>query len=193
MAAVLDRITLHVPVTKWTRIGFPAEALSLDGVCVTLVESHDVSRVTAGILGMTGDSGAENVQSVVEKSSCSTAESPLRLEAVDHLMVRTRDADSTVHLLSQAFGTEISADANGERSVWLGKVRVDMVPSPDLYVPAELWGVAFRVEDIDATAVRLGGEVLGAPKPARQEGQRVAVFRSGAGLGVPMALMDLRG
>jgi hypothetical protein len=193
MASVLDRITLHVPVAEWTRIGFPATGLSLDGVSVTLVESHEVSRITAGILDMNGVSGTENIQSVVERSSCLTAENLLQLETVDHLMVRTRKVDSTLHGLSKAFGTEISTDANGERSVWLGTVRVDMVPFPDLSVPSELWGIAFRVADIDTIGGRLGGDVLGAPKPARQEGQRVAVFRSGAGLGVPTALMDRRG
>ncbi len=56
-----------------------------------------------------------------------------------------------------------------------------------------MWGVAFRVMNIDAVVARLGGEMIGMPKPAWQAGQRVAVFRGGAGLGVPTAGVDLLG
>jgi catechol 2,3-dioxygenase-like lactoylglutathione lyase family enzyme len=59
----------------------------------------------------------------------------------------------------------------------------------DRDAPARFWGLAFTVADLDATAAMLG-ELVGEPRPAIQEGRRIATLRRTAGLTVPVALMS---
>ena len=54
--------------------------------------------------------------------------------------------------------------------------------------PARLWGIAFRVDDLDATGSALGG-LLGAPRDAVQPGRKIATLRPEAGLGPAIAFM----
>ena len=55
---------------------------------------------------------------------------------------------------------------------------------------ATYWGLVVVVEDLEAAVAHLGPDVIGAAKPAVQPGRRIATVRSGAGLGVPLALMS---
>ena len=187
------RIDLEVPLGAWQTVGFPSGDCDLNGTCVSLRDATTTPRVSLVVDGVAIDPNVDNL--IVREIGLSeqAMDNSLGLVAVDHLMVRTRDAQATLAALSQAFGVAIDTDANGERTVTVAGVRIDMVPTPDLPVSAEVWGIAFRVADIDPIAARLGGEVLGAAKAARQAGQRVAVFRGAAALGVPTALIDLRG
>lgn len=186
-------IDLEVPVGAWEMVGFPTGVIDLSGIRVNLREATATPRVSLVADAMAGDSGVINLRTGDLGPAAAVTDDALDLVAVDHLMVRTRDAESTLVALSQVFGVAIDTDANGERTVTVDGVRIDMVPTPDLPVSAEVWGIAFRVTDIDSVAARLGAEVLGAAKAARQAGQRVAVFRGAAALGVPTALIDLRG
>lgn len=187
------RIDLEVPLGAWQTVGFPSGDCDLNGTCVSLRDAAATPRVSLVVNAMAGDPGVDNLRTGEIGRAVAVTDNALGLVAVDHLMVRTRDAEATLAALSQAFGVAIDTDANGERTVTVAGVRIDMVPTPDLPVSAEVWGIAFRVADIDPIAARLGGEVLGAAKAARQAGQRVAVFRGAAALGVPTALIDLRG
>jgi hypothetical protein len=54
--------------------------------------------------------------------------------------------------------------------------------------PARLWGIAFLVDDLDATGAALGG-LLGAPRDAVQPGRKIATLRAEAGLGPAIAFM----
>ena len=191
--ATLAILDLRVPTTAWNAVGFPLGMWRLGDTCVSIGDSHGQASVTAAVTGLRGNAEIRHLQPTSDVPSCVASREDMGLEAVDHLMVRTTEAESTLHSLAGALGVDVSVDANGERSVWIGSVRVDMVSTPDLSVSAEVWGVAFRVANIDVWLGRLGSDVLGTPKPARQQGQRVSVFRSSAGLGIPTALIDLRG
>jgi len=191
--ARLAYVALKVSTETWVSVGFPKGTWRLDAICVSIEESKGAPSLDAGILDHDGELNVGGLHVADEQRLCTGSDNALGLESIDHLMVRTREPESTLQTLSRSFGVLISSDENGERSVWLDSVRIDMVPAPELSVPAELWGVAFRVSDIDLVFARLGGEVIGAPKAARQRGQRVAVFRGGAELGLPTALVDLRG
>jgi len=191
--ARLAYLALKVSTETWGSVGFPKGTWRLAAVCVSIEDSKGVPSLHAGILDHDGELKVGGLHVAEEQRSCSEIDNALGLESIDHLMVRTRNPESTLQTLSRSFGVSISSDENGESSVWLDSVRIDMVHAPELSVPAELWGVAFRVSDIDPVFAHLGGEVIGAPKAARQRGQRVAVFRGGAELGVPTALVDLRG
>lgn len=187
------RIDLEVPLGAWQAVGLVTGDFDLNGTHVMLREATSAPRVSLVVDSLSIDPGVVNLRSGDVGPVGAASGDTLGLVAVDHLMVRTREAEETLSALSQAFGVSIDTDANGERTVSIDGVRIDMVPTPDLQVASEVWGVAFRVTDIDAVAARLGGEVLGAAKTARQAGQRVAVFRGAAALGVPTALIDLRG
>lgn len=55
--------------------------------------------------------------------------------------------------------------------------------------PARLWGIAFLVEDLDASARALG-PLLGRPREAVQPGRLIASLRREAGLGPAIAFMS---
>jgi hypothetical protein len=55
--------------------------------------------------------------------------------------------------------------------------------------PARFYGIAFTVDDLDATAAMLGGG-LGPVKDAVQPGRHIATLRREAGAGVPLAFMS---
>lgn len=58
----------------------------------------------------------------------------------------------------------------------------------DAGAPSRFWGLAFLVEDLEASANHLG-PLLGAPRDAIQPGRQIATVRREAGLGLPVALM----
>jgi hypothetical protein len=187
------RIEIDVPMAAWRAVGFPDTEFGLNDIGVVMREANETPRLTLVVDRLHAELDVANLRVGDSSASNERVDSSLGLVAVDHLMVRTRDAQSTLDDLATAFNASIDTDPNGERTVSVGGVRIDMVPTADLPVAAEVWGVAFRVADIDVVAERLGADVLGAAKPARQAGQRVAVFRGAAALGVPTALIDLRG
>lgn len=189
----IRHVAIEAPLVAWQSVGFAAGNWRLGTTIVSLRQAEGKSRITVGVSQLFGDVGVENIEIGSHDFECLTISNDLGLSAIDHLLVRTLDAGETLRSLSIGLDAPISSDDHGERSVWLDSIRIDMVPTPDLTVRAELWGIAFLVDDLDTVTDRLGSEVIGEPRPARQAGQRVAVFRSAAGLDVPTALMDHRG
>ena len=187
------KIELDVPLAAWRVVGFPDVDFGLNGVSIVMREATESPRISLVVSQLHSDPDVANLCAGDADMSNANPDSTLGLVAVDHLMVRARDADATLKALAMAFNASIDTDGNGERTVSVGGLRIDMVPTPDLPVSAEVWAVAFRVSDIDVVVERLDTDVLGAPKVARQAGQRIAVFRGAAALGVPTALIDLRG
>src|SRR3954453_773891 len=61
-------------------------------------------------------------------------------------------------------------------------------PKIDPAGPARLWGISFRVDDLEAPAAALG-ELLGEPRDAVQPGRRIATVASAADLGRAIAFM----
>jgi hypothetical protein len=59
----------------------------------------------------------------------------------------------------------------------------------DFDKPAHFYGLAFTVEDLDATAAFLGDK-LGRVKDAVQRGRRIATLRKEAGAGIAVAFMS---
>src|SRR5439155_25519836 len=120
--------------------------------------------------------------------------------AIDHVVAFSPDLDRTVATL-EAAGLDLRrireeptpAGAPRQAFFRLGEVILECVQLPDSPEldrsrDACLWGLALRTEDMDATADYLG-ERLGAPRPAVQEGRRIATLERDAGSTVPMAFM----
>ena len=115
---------------------------------------------------------------------------------VDHVVIRTDNLDRTCAAITESTGAEVRRvrDAGGgvtQAFHKFGAVVVEVVAGGDAVSSPHLWGFVVNVADLDAVATWAGPDVVGAPKPATQPGRRIATARSGAGLGVPFALMDV--
>jgi catechol 2,3-dioxygenase-like lactoylglutathione lyase family enzyme len=109
---------------------------------------------------------------------------------VDHVVVRTVDPESAKHLYGQQLGIRLALDRTfqewGTRLLFfrIGGVTIEVAASLAEEVDAdatdELWGIAYRVPDVDGARERLSGdgfdvsEVRGGRKP----GTRVFTVRS---------------
>jgi hypothetical protein len=127
---------------------------------------------------------------------------PNGARTLDHLVVMSPALDRTVAAL-EAAGLDLRRIREGEtpggstRQAFfrMGEVILEVVQAPEAISvsanpdgPARLWGLAFGVEDMDATAAALG-PLLGEPRPAVQEGRTIATLRRDAGLGPAIAFM----
>lgn len=123
----------------------------------------------------------------------------LRIVGVDHVVVLADDVRATCSEIAQQSGAPLKRVKEGERgvqgfhrwgSVILEVVERRLVAPSDVATTATYWGLVVVVDQLDEATAHLGPDVIGAPKPAVQPGRRIATVRSGAGLGVPLALMS---
>ncbi|MEM1114143.1 MAG: VOC family protein [Pseudomonadota bacterium] len=117
---------------------------------------------------------------------------------VDHLVLRTADADDCVRLFAEALGLRLALDKTVEK--WggrmlffrLGKLTLEVIetqekkPSRDYF-----WGIAYQCDDLgrEAERLRLAGVQLSAVRDGRKPGTRVATVKS-HDLGVPTLLLQ---
>ena len=131
----------------------------------------------------------------------------LNVVGVDHVVVLADDVRATCAEITRVSGAELKRVKESERGVqgfhrW-GSVILEVVERrlvqprdttsgvvPQSPSDATYWGLVLIVDDIEAACAHLGPDVIGAPKPAVQPGRLIATVRSGAGLGVPLALMS---
>ena len=154
-------------MARWTLAGAPSLPDTIDGIA-----THHTAE------GFTGEPG---------RIGCL---------GVDHVVIRTDNLDRTCTTITESTGAEVRRvrDAGGgvtQAFHKLGAVVVEVVAGGDHVQAPHLWGFVVNVSDLDAVATWAGPDVVGTPKPATQPGRRIATARSGAGLGVPFALMDL--
>jgi hypothetical protein len=118
--------------------------------------------------------------------------------ALDHLVVMSPDPDRTITALA-AYGVEPRrqrrTDQYGQPFTQtffrLGRPILELIgPATGAgSEPARFYGIAFTVDDLDATAALLGDR-LGRVKDAVQPGRRIATLRREAGAGIPLAFMS---
>jgi hypothetical protein len=115
---------------------------------------------------------------------------------VDHVVVMTPSLERTCDALAAATAEPLKRVREAGGGVMqgfhrFGPVVVEVVQSPAYSGdgPALLWGFVLTVSDLDAAVRTIGPELVSAPKPAVQPGRSIATVRSGAGLGVAVALM----
>jgi hypothetical protein len=127
------------------------------------------------------------------------------VNGLDHLVVATPDLDRTVAALTGA-GLDLrrTRDAgpgsgpDGARRMQaffrLGGTILEVVGIEGAHGggQATFWGLAFTVDDLDATATFLGDR-LGPARDAVQPGRRIATLRRDAGSSVAMAFMSPAG
>lgn len=115
--------------------------------------------------------------------------------SIDHVVALTPDLDRTTAALDDrgivARRTRDAGRGRAQRFFRLGEVVLELVGPTEGggQGPATLWGLAFTVADLDATAALLG-EAVGTPKDAVQPGRRIAALRAGDAVSVPVAFMS---
>jgi len=193
MTSRVIRLNIAGSEAKWENVGIkfpPSKVRDLNGVDVALVECDLGPNVGLEIAGLNSESVvARGVTACNELTHGVRCNDGIGITTIDHIMVRARNAEEFLRHFSKVSGAPIVEDVNGERSVWISGIRFDSIPTLDLDVDAEVWGIAFRVQNLTHAASFLGSDLLGEVKSARQEGDLVAVIRSSAGLGVPVALV----
>lgn len=187
----IEELEIADEPSAWTRAGFDVE----DGVC-------HVSRVRLRFAGKGDVRGIVGWRLGDGDPSAAHAPHPNGAVVLDHVVMLSPDLDRTVRELEeQGFDLrrvrEGPTPGGSTRQAFFraGEPILEVVQAPegtsvarDPGGPARLWGLAFRVEDLDECARRLG-ELLGTPRDAVQPGRRIATVRPAAGLGPAVAFM----
>ena len=127
---------------------------------------------------------------------------PNGVERLDHIVAFSGHLERTIASL-EAAGLDLRrlreglTPAGSRRQAFfrLGESILEVVERPpgpraaaDRDAPSRFYGLAFLVEDIEATAAVLGDR-LGRVRDAVQPGRRIATVAREAGLGLPVAFM----
>lgn len=122
---------------------------------------------------------------------------PPGIHAVDHIVLRSADADDCIRLFGEELGLRLALDQTvpeyGGRMVFFrhGKLTLEVIqPLRDPPEQDTLWGVTYLCRNINATVAALDrrGVALSAVRTGRKPGTRVATVRSHC-LGLPTLLI----
>jgi catechol 2,3-dioxygenase-like lactoylglutathione lyase family enzyme len=188
----LEQVEIADDPADWRALGFDVGESDCQ---VSTVRLRLVGKgPRRGILGWTLVDG--------EMAAAAAPPHPNGVVGIDHVVLLSPDLDRTVEEL-RADGLELRRIREGEtpggstRQAFfrIGEPILEVVQAPegtsvarDPNGPARPWGLAFLVNDIDATASALG-ELLSTPRDAVQPGRRIATLRPEAGLGPAIAFM----
>jgi hypothetical protein len=214
MGVTIDEILIADPVQAWAAAGFTVDA---DGTCraghvrIRLGARRDAgagatrTRITAWTLrGLPpGAVTAGTLDGLATGSSDSTppvpAQHPNGTRLIDHLVVTTPDHDRTVAAFEQAGlqrrrtrPTDHGGAPYLQSFFRAGEVIVELVgpETPTGDGPSRFFGLAYTVDDLDATATTLGIG-LGPSRDAVQPGRRIATLRhQDFGLSVATAFLS---
>jgi catechol 2,3-dioxygenase-like lactoylglutathione lyase family enzyme len=120
----------------------------------------------------------------------SRAHEPASAEALDHVVVRTSDAEAAIALYGRGLGLRLALDreVRGARMLFfrVGGVTIEVIVDPSLGPADAFGGVAYRVRDLDAAhaRARASGLEVSEARDGMKPGTRVFTVRSGA-CGVP--------
>lgn len=186
---------------RWREAGF---AVGDDGTCVVGAVALRLRPVEEkrGIRGWAFDevdvSEVEGIRTEVAPPPPSSERHPNGIVAIDHVVVLTPDVDRTVDAFGRiglAVRRERETETYGApmRQVFFraGEPIIELIGGKEKTGDGRcgFFGIAFTVEDIDATKELLGDR-LGDPKDAVQEGRRIATLRKTAGLTTAVAVMS---
>lgn len=208
-APTVDEIVVAAEVAAWRDAGFRIEDGTLRVGAVTLrLAGPDAGKriVRCALRGLSGDAdfdGLPIARSAAPPDKTRAESHPNGVTAIDHVVAFTPDLDRTV-AAGQALGLDLRrirdepAPAGSPRQAFfrIGELILEIAQAPPGSPlkpgsPARFYGLAFLVDDIDATADSLG-DLCGEPRDAVQPGRRIATVRKEAGLGLPVAFMTPR-
>jgi hypothetical protein len=201
----LRALAVADPPEAWQALGFSVSEsqLELGGVQVLLGVAGRgiVGWAIDGLEAVPGLDGLA-LEPAAHESRPSSAPHPNGAIEIDHVVLVSTTFDGTVAALEQAGIPlrRLTQSRHGVRQGFrrLGGPILELVEAQPDNVPAAesgngdavfLWGLTITVQDIEALAKRLGGD-LGQIKSAVQPGRRIATLRPSAGLGTAIAFMD---
>jgi len=213
-AAIRD-YQLLLGANFWPLPGNQAEPRAWLGLANVVVELREQAVVQPAIVGLvfTGDTPSETLLEVknarqLAVSVCDGREtSSFRLEQegaqnpnlkVDHLVLRTADADACIKLFSVGLGIRLALDKNapqwGGRMLFfrVGKLTLEVIePTEDKPESDYFWGIAYQCPNILSMAARLRqcGVELSEVRDGRKPGTRVASLKSHT-LAIPTLLIQ---
>lgn len=201
----VDELVVADPPKLWGAAGFRVDGADLDVGSVRIaLAGHGPKR---GIIGWS----VRNARSLELDGLPATASErppaegpphPNGVATLDHLVVMSSVLDRTTAAL-EAAGFDLRrvreeptpGGAPRQAFFRMGEVILEVVQAPEGTKlaaasdgPARLWGLAFGVASIEATAAVLG-PLLGRPRPAVQPGRTIAPLRKEAGFGPAVAFM----
>jgi hypothetical protein len=204
MAVTIDELVVADPPELWAELGFRVDGDTCDiGTVRVRLDPAAGKRVARWSLRGIDTDELDGLATAISTGALREAAPahPNGVTGIDHVVAFTPDLDRTIATL-EAAGLDLRrireeptpAGAPRQAFFRLAEVILECVQMPDSEEldrsrNARLWGLALRVEDMDATAAVLG-EQLGDPRPAVQEGRTIATLRRDAGSSVPMAFMS---
>jgi hypothetical protein len=174
----------------WRELGF---AVDEDGRC-------RVGRVDLDLAGPDAGRGIVSWELASQAERDPAPAHPNGTVTIDHLVLTTPDPDRTIAELEgmgmrhrRTRHADDYEEPMRQDFFRLGEVILEVIgprqPDPARADrPHRLYGLAFTVEDLDATAAHLG-ERLGRTKDAVQPGRRIATLRRGLAA-IPVAFMS---
>lgn len=158
----------------------PDSAVSSDGAVARSYRTVELSPKAArglAVLAVERPSPLIDPALVTSDPSCA--------HALDHVVVRTSDADAARKLYGEQLGIRLALERELRDTRMLffrvGGVTLEVVLDPKLGDRDALWGHAFRVRDIDAAHVRMknAGLDISELRDGLKPGTRIFTVRSG--------------
>ena len=201
----LTALIVDDPIDVWHAAGFAGDDVITIGSTTIVTTGATDGQSPAhrrGIVGAAiasvGELDGLALGTWALREAATRVDHPNGVVAIDHVVVMTPDCDRTTSNF-EAKGIEarrvrkIPLEGGDRRQTffWLGDVICEVVgpEEPDGEGPAQWWGLALTVRDLDSTVALLGDAVTPI-KPAVQPGRYVSTVRRDAGLGVPVLLIS---
>ena len=192
-----DLLALEVadPTEVWADLGFTVagSVVDVDGVAYVLGAAG--RGVTAWAVDGLQDKDADGLPVTAPPAFEAPPEAhPNGVIALDHLVISTPNLPRTIERFEEV-GLDLrrTRDAGRVHQAFfkLGTVVLEVVgpPAPAGDGPAQFWGLAWTVADLDATAAFLGDRLRPA-KEAVQPGRRIATLDKAAGSSTAHAFMS---
>lgn len=195
----LAALRIAADPAAWRAFGVPLDdtgRIGVGGITLEVVPESGETGITGWAWrGLRAGADLDGVPVTRQPAAADPRPGPLRLEAVDHVVVATGDLDRTLAAFDRAgLDRRRTREAGRLRQAFYlaGTALVEVVgPAEPDGEPARLWGVTLVSGDLDGAAAACG-PALGDVRDAVQPGRRIATVRREAGLGVPVALMTPR-
>ncbi len=203
MAAIVA-LEVADPPAAWIDLGFTVDdsvtpptgggraLCAIDGIAYVLGAAG--KGITTWAVEGLADKDADGLPVGPTVTAGSAVHHPNGVVALDHLVISTPNLGRTIERFEEA-GLELrrTRDAGRIHQAFfkIGDVILETIgpPQPSGDGPARFWGLAWTVEDLDATAAFMGDRLRPA-KDAVQKGRRIATLDRSAGSSVAQAFMS---
>ena len=173
----------------------PVERAGIRGLVFATPQGGPADRPVANASGLDLATCDGSASAAFRGCSEATALPALR---VDHVVLRTADAEASIRLFARQLGIRLALDRAvpewGGRMLFFraGKLTLEVIePDSPPEQADHFWGIAYQCPDLEEEAVRLrrGGVDLSPIRPGRKPGTRVATVKSHC-LGIPTLLIE---